>query len=218
MHEDIYGKALLNFARGKNGGILMLHTSYGDTEEMPIEIFFREDNELSELEEIALALCDGKVLDVGAGAGIHTLYLQKQGIQVEALDISKRSCECMKIRGVTHPIHHDFFTLPPTSKYDTLLLLMNGIGLAGELKMLKNTLQQAEKLLNPGGQILFDSSNIQYLYEDYGIEKPKYYFGEIEYQYEYKGERGIPFKWLFIDQESLIKIADEENWLIQFLY
>ncbi len=218
MHEDIYGKALLNFARGKNGGTLMLHTSYGDTEEMPIEIFFREDNELSELEEIALALCDGKVLDVGAGAGIHTLYLQKQGIQVEALDISKRACKCMKIRGVTHPIHHDFFTLPPTSKYDTLLLLMNGIGLAGELKMLKNTLQQAEKLLNPGGQILFDSSNIQYLYEDYGIEKPKYYFGEIEYQYEYKGERGIPFKWLFIDQESLIKIADEENWLIQFLY
>lgn len=218
MHEDIYGKALLNFARGKNGGTLMLHTSYGDTEEMPIEIFFREDNELSELEEIALALCDGKVLDVGAGAGIHTLYLQKQGIQVEALDISKRACECMKIRGVTYPIHHDFFTLPPTSTYDTLLFLMNGIGLAGELKMLKKTLQQAEKLLNPGGQILFDSSNIQYLYEDYKIEKPKYYFGEITYQYEYKGEKGIPFKWLFIDQESLIKIADEENWLIQFLY
>src|SRR5699024_12773806 len=124
----------------------------------------------------------------------------------------------MKIRGVTHPIHHDFFTLPPTSTYDTLLFLMNGIGLAGELKMLKKTLQQAEKLLNPGEQILFDSSNIQYLYEDYKIEKPNYYFGEITYQYEYKGEKGILFKWLFIDQESLIKIADEENWLIQFLY
>src|SRR5699024_9750817 len=144
--------------RSENGGTLMLHTSYGDTEEMPIEIFFREESELSELEEIALALCDGKVLDVGAGAGIHTLDLQKQGMEVEALDISKRACECMKIMGVTHPTHYDFFTLPPTSKYDTLLFLMNGIGLAGELKMLKNTLQQAEKLLNPGGQILFDSS------------------------------------------------------------
>src|SRR5699024_10994773 len=158
MHEDIYGKALLNFARGKNGGILMLHTSYGDTEEMPIEIFFREDNELSELEEIALALCDGKVLDVGAGAGIHTLYLQKQGIQVEALDISKRSCECMKIRGVTHPIHHDFFTLPPTSTYDTLLFLMNGIRLAEELKMLKKTSHKQTKILHPGAQIIFASS------------------------------------------------------------
>lgn len=218
MHEDIYGKALLDFVRGEKGGAFILHTSYGDTEEMPIEIFFREENEFSELEEIALALCDGKVLDVGAGAGIHTLYLEEQGFEVEALDISKRACECMKIMGVSRSTHHDFFTLPPTSKYDTLLLLMNGIGLAGELKMLKNTLQQAEKLLNPGGQILFDSSDIHYLYEDYGIKKPKHYYGEIEYQYEYKGEKGIPFKWLFIDPESLIKIADEENWLIQFLY
>lgn len=215
---DVYGQALMHFyKKGFLDSPLYLHNSYGDQEEMPVEVFFRSEEEFPELEFIALSLCDGKVLDVGAGVGTHSLYLQKQGFQVSAVEVSKLACEIMHSRGVKHIIQEDFYALKD-QKYDTLLFLMNGIGLAATLDNFRNLLRHAKSLLSPQGQLLFDSSNISYLYEEYAVERPSYYFGEITYQYEYNNSKGHPFKWLYIDQETLIRIAHEESWVVQVLF
>lgn len=218
MERDVYGEALYDFhILGDLKDTLLLHSSYGDIEEMPIEVFYRDAEDFPELEHIALALCDGHVLDVGAGVGSHALYLQDKGFQVDALEISESACSIMKQRGVRHIVQHDFFTLQE-GNYDTLLFLMNGIGLAGTIVGLRQLLRHSKKLLSDKGQLLFDSSDISYLYDEYRIPKPEHYLGEIRFQYEYKGILGKPFHWLYIDQQELIKIAHEEDWVVQILF
>ena len=218
MNRDVYGEALYDFQElGELKEPLLLHSSYGDIEEMPVEVFFREEDDIPELEYIALSLCDGKVLDVGAGAGVHALYLQSKGFDVDAMEISETACKIMEKRGVKNIIHADFFKFKE-KKYDTLLFLMNGIGISGTIEGFRELLIHSKELLTERGQLLFDSSNISYLYDEYRIQRPDHYFGEINFQYEYKGNMGQPFQWLYIDQQTLIKIAHEENWVVQVLF
>ncbi len=218
MHRDVYGEALDDyFVHQEEKFPLILHTSYGDKDEMPVEIFFREPDDFPELEFIGLSLCDGYVLDVGAGVGSHSLYLQEKGFQVDALEQSQTACHIMQQRGVQHIICEDFYKFKG-QKYDTLLLLMNGIGIAGDVEGFRKLLTHSQELLTENGQLIFDSSDISYLYKDYNIKKPTHYFGEIQYQYEYKGTRGDLFKWLYLDQDLLIKISHEMGWVVQILY
>lgn len=217
-HRDVYGEALAEyFEKQELSTPLFLHSTYGDIEEMPIEVFFRDPEEFPELEFIALSLCDGKVLDVGAGVGAHALYLQQKDFDVTALEISATACTIMQQRGVQKIVQKNFYNLKD-AQYDTLLFLMNGIGLAGTVDGFRQLLAHSKTLLSDRGQLLFDSSDISYLYEEYRIQRPSYYFGEIGFQYEFKGVKGEPFKWLYLDQDTLIKIAHEEGWVVQILF
>ncbi len=218
MQADPYGEALLDILhQSATAEPLYLHTSYGDTDEMPVDVFFRDEDDFSELEHIALALCDGRVMDVGAGAGAHTLYLQNKGFAVTGLEISPTVASILLQRGVDDVIQGDFFE-HEDSKYDTLLFLMNGIGLAGNIAGFRRLLQHSKTLLSERGQLLFDTSDISYLYEEFDIEKPDHYFGEIRYQYEYRNKKGSEFPWLYLDQEKLVEIANEEGWVVQILF
>ncbi|PUV22668.1 MULTISPECIES: class I SAM-dependent methyltransferase [Sphingobacterium] len=218
MFRDVYGEALDDyFVHQEEKFPLMLYTSYGEEEEMPVEVFFRDADDFPELEFIALSLCDGRVLDVGAGVGSHSLYLQDKGFEVDALEISPTACHIMQQRGVQNIICQNFYQFNG-QKYDTLLFLMNGVGISRDIAGFKQLLHHSKELLTEKGQLIFDSSDITYLYEDYNIKKPPYYFGEIQYQYEYKGQRGFPFKWLYLDQDKLINISHELGWVVQILY
>ncbi|HUH18580.1 class I SAM-dependent methyltransferase [Albibacterium sp.] len=216
QYPDVYGEALTDYYYTNNTeNELILHTNQSETEVMPVDLFFRSENDFPDQELIALALCDGKVLDIGAGAGSHALYLQTRGMDVTALEVSAKACEIMKLRGVKSVIQEDIFSYN-NGKYDTLLFLMNGIGLAESIDGLKRLFNHCKTLLNPGGQLLFDSSDISYYYDD-GIQKPNHYYGEINFQYEYKGQKGKPFGWIYIDQQELIKVGNENGWVVQIL-
>lgn len=213
--KDILGLALHDHYYQNQPQKLWIHNQYGPKEEMPVDTYFRTQDEMPDLEILALNQCRGKVLDIGAGAGSHTLILQKWGLDVTALDISGMGVSVMKARGVVKTIEADIFTYQDT-KYDTLLLLMNGIGLTGTLTKLRLFLKHAKSLLKPGGQLLFDSSDIAYLYENTLPSTDKYY-GELWYQYEYKKQKTEWFQWLYIDQQTLSFIAAEEGWNLEIL-
>lgn len=215
--EQVFGRAILDYFDGTEPEKLILHNNYGTTEEMPVELFFRQPDDFPELEHIALALCDGKVLDVGAGAGSHALFLQRRGHEVHALEHSRTACEIMTRRGVREVRHGDFFQYTG-EQYDTLLLMMNGIGLASNLERVAVLLEHAKTLLNPGGQVLFDSSDLSYLYQDGTVQRPEGYYGEVGFQYEYKGVKGQPFGWVYIDQDTMIALAQASGWVIQILF
>lgn len=207
---DIFGEALQDqFIKGTTE-TLWLHNSYDAPEEMPVDIFFRGPEEMPEIELKALALCRGGVLDAGAGAGSHALWLQQQKIEVTALDISEKATAIMKQRGVKQVLQQDLFSLKG-QQFDTLLLLMNGIGLTGSIAGLQDFLQWSKSLLKKDGQLLFDSSDIAYLYQDIDFPQNKYY-GEVAYQYEYKQQKGKWFNWLYVDQAMLLKLAKEAGW------
>ena len=212
---DVFGNALTDFYLHGEADTLWLHNSYSDIEEMPVDIFFRTEDEMPPLEHYALSRCYGDVLDVGAGVGSHALILQELGHKVTAIDISASAVKIMQQRGVKNAIVQEFFTT--TEKYDTLLFLMNGIGLTGTLPGFVDFLQKAKNLIHPDGQLLFDTSDISYLYED--LEKPKnQYFGEVNFCYEYKGQKGNWFNWLYLDQETLAHTAHQNGWKLDVLF
>jgi len=212
---DVFGKALTDIYRTGEADTLWLHNSYGEPEEMPLEFFFRDDEDMPVLELQALHMCTGKVLDIGAGVGSHALLLQAFNIDVTAIDISEAAVNIMKDRGVKKAQVHDIFTYQ--EKFDTILMLMNGIGLTGTLPGFKDFLSRIKSLLNPGGQVIFDSSDIAYLYED--MPKPQnQYYGEVSYQYEYKGEKGNWFNWIYVDEETIKSIAKETGWDCEIIF
>ncbi|TSD66942.1 class I SAM-dependent methyltransferase [Inquilinus sp. KBS0705] len=213
--QDILGTALSDHFENVQSNKLWINNRYGPKEEMPLDVFFRDYADMPELEQIALTKCHGKVLDIGAGAGSHALILQTQGFDVTALDISAKAVNIMKLRGVVKAIEGDIFTYTG-HKYDTLLLMMNGIGLCGTIKQLHLFLQQTKHLLNPGGQLLFDSSDIAYLYD--GDLPADNYYGELWYQYTYKGKKTDWFKWLYIDKVALTNVARQGGWTVEILY
>lgn len=213
--KDIFGQALYDSFKGVKGNKLWIHNKYGPKEEMPLDVYFRAADEMPDLELLAIEKCYGKVLDIGAGAGSHALILQQNGLAVTALDVSGLAVSIMKERGVVNAVEGDIYNYLP-EKYDTLLLMMNGIGLTGTIQQFRLFLQHANQLLNQGGQLLFDSSDVAYLY-DHNIPAGHNYYGEIAYQYVYKGQKTDWFKWLYIDKNLLIVTANAEGWTVEIL-
>ncbi|ELR69434.1 putative methyltransferase [Fulvivirga imtechensis AK7] len=204
--KDTYGQALYDYHRAVFQPPLLLHTSYGGIEDMPVEVFFRSEKDLTTLEESALHLCYGRVLDVGAGAGAHSLILQDRVEEVIAIETSEGACKVMRERGVLNVVNRSVFKYNPQGKFDNLLILMNGTGVFGAFSNFILSLQHLRNLLKPDGQIIIDSSDISYLYEDDEIAAQK---GEVAYQYEYKGQYSDWFPWLYVDKVELQKLAEE---------
>ena len=221
---DILGQALLDFHHGQQQATVIVHCSAADDEPLPASYFFRPLLQMPELERLALDESRGRVLDLGAGAGCHSLELQGRGFDfVKAVDVSAGATQVMSERGVRVVARHDLLApLPPIElPYDTILLLMNGLGLTGTLEGLDNFLVHARTLLAPGGQILATSSDVRYLYEDedgsirINLNGP--YYGEVEYTLSYLGKTGEPFPWLFVDAALLNDAAETAGYSAEFL-
>lgn len=212
--KDLHGQAILDYYFGDSSATLILHNSYGEPEEMPVEVFFREEQDLTTLEHLALIECKGMVLDLGAGAGAHSRILYERGFEVWSLENSRGCEEVLRKSGPEQVIFQDYQS--HQAKYDTILVLMNGLGLAGTLEGVPGFLKKCMSMLNPGGQILIDSSDISYLYED-GTTRPDGYFGEVRYRYEYKDQLGDWFDWVYVDKQTLSGIMDQLGFKLEIL-
>jgi SAM-dependent methyltransferase len=218
---DPFEQAFFDYLAGDITAQITVHNNKGDDEIMQVAYFFRPYEDMPPLEKMALASCYGHVLDVGAGSGCHSLYLQRAGLEVTALDIRPGFVRVMQQRGLKTTVEGDIQSLEKGS-YDTLLMLMNGIGFARDFAGLEKFLRGARKLMNTGGQIILDSSDLLYLYreEDGSIKLDlnENYYGEVEYQVEYKGMLGTPFKWLFVDYSNLAFYADQAGFRSELMF
>ena len=210
---DIFGEALLDFWHDNAPEDLKTQSSLEEEDSIPLSYLFRNFKEMPKLEQKALSLCRGSILDIGAGAGSHSLYLQEKGHQVTALDISKGAAEVCELRGLTSVICQDLYTCK-NERYDSLLLLMNGTGLAGNLKGLGPFLKQLSTMLHKGGQVLIEGTDILYMFETdsedggYWVPEGKAYYGEVDFTMSYKGKISDPFSWLYLDYNTLARAAD----------
>jgi len=209
-----FGQALEDFYNGKKNAEISLIREDGLEFNVPIEYFFRSSKGFSNLEKHAIRLCKGKVLDMGAGVGPHTLELQKLGLEVYAIDISSHACEIMKKRGVKNVHCTDFYNLTMDT-FDTILLLGRSIGFVGNLKGIKKFLSYCKTHLNPEGIILLDSIDFRLTQEQIQLNfqernrKLGRYISEASFQMKYNNILGDKFKNIQIDPDTLKEITQE---------
>lgn len=208
---DLFGKAILDFQTNNAPQDLITETNISEPDEMSVAYLFRDYTEMPKIEQKALQLSKGKILDVGCGAGSHSLYLEQKGFEVTSFDTSENAIRACELRGLKNARFQNVLDVG-NEKFDTILLLMNGTGIFGTLAQTSNYLQKLKSLLNPGGQILIDSSDIIYMFdqEEDGsvwIEADGYY-GELTFTVSYKNETEEPFPWLYLDYNTLQNAAN----------
>ena len=211
--KDLFGKAMYDFQTNNSPEDIITETSISEEDEMSVEYLFRSYNEMPKIEQKALQLASGKTLDVGCGAGSHSLSLQNdRNLEVVSIDISAKAIETCKLRGVKNANVQDVLDFEG-EKFDTIILLMNGVGIFGKLEYCNKYLLKLKSLLNEGGQILLDSSDIIYMFdedEDGGkwIPSSNDYYGELTFNISYKGEKEDTFDWLYLDYNTLQNAAN----------
>ena len=212
---DIFGKAIRDFYGSGTPDDIIVHSPDFEDDVIPVPYLFRTFAEMPAIEQKALQECRGRVLDVGCGAGSHALFLQEERkLEVTAIDTSEGAVEVSRLRGIrdSRQISFEEFS---GERFDTLLLLMNGTGIVGKMSRLDEFFSKLKALLHPDGQVLIDSSDLSYLFEEdedggIWIDASEGYYGELQYSLSYKGETSQEFDWLYLDFNSL-NLASREN-------
>jgi len=208
--NDPFGEAIHDYFEKGKAPNLTVHSNYTKGEKIAASYFFRTEKEMPLIEQTALKKCNGKILDIGAAAGCHSIILQKKGFNVTALEKSEKAVDVLKKRGIQKVVCTDVYNYPE-NKFDTILLLMNGAGIGETIDGLEKLLAHLKTLLTEKGQILIDSTDIKYLFEEedgsvwIDLANDAYY-GEMEYEVMYK-KLVTKFKWLFVDFDKLKKVA-----------
>lgn len=225
---DPMGAAIFDYH--KNGpacGKLIVHSSMLDDDEIPVDALFRSFEQMPALEQTALRMAQGKIMDVGAGSGCHSLALQSMGKNAVAIDISPLSVAVMKDKGLDARLVN-LYDETFSEKFDTILMLMNGSGIIGRLENMGMFFKRMKQLLAPGGCILMDSSDLRYLYEDedgsFEIDLADEYYGLLDYQMEYVPSKrissgptvlGESFDWLYVDFDTLSYYAEQNGFNVE---
>jgi SAM-dependent methyltransferase len=209
--KDLFGKAILDFQTNNSPEDLITETSISEADEMSISYLFRSFAEMPKIEQKALQMAKGKILDVGCGAGSHSLYLQEKGFAITSIDISENAIKACQLRGLYNALVQNILDIE-NEKFDTILILMNGTGIFGTLKETTKYLQKLKSLLNQNGQILIDSTDIIYMFDEnkdgsYLIPANGYY-GELTFTVSYKNEKEDTFPWLYLDYNTLQNAAN----------
>lgn len=219
--KDPMGWAIADYYKNGVAGRLRVFSSMFDEDEMSVESLFRTFEQMPEIERVALERASGHILDVGAGSGCHSLALQDMGKDVCAIDISPRSVEVMRESGVRDARLINMYDCALTEKFDTILMLMNGTGIVGTLDNMPAFFERIGQLLADGGQVLVDSSDLIYLYENedgsVDIDLNGRYYGEVDFQMQYKNMKGEGFDWLYVDFDTLAHYAAENGFAAELV-
>ena len=210
--KDPMGRAIYDYYSKGNAGRLRVFSPQFEEDEIPVDTLFRSFDEMPVIEQEALQLAKGRILDVGAGSGCHSLVLQEMNKDVLAIDISPFSVQVMQDSGLKAQ-QVNLFDEHFIGTFDTILMLMNGSGIIGKLNNMEQFFTRMKQLLSPNGCILMDSSDLRYLFEDEDgsmlINLAGDYYGEIEFSMQYKQFKGDSFPWLYIDFETLKLYASQ---------
>lgn len=219
--KDPMGTAIADYYKQGKAAKLRVFSSQFEEDEIPVAQLFRSYEQMPPLEQKALQLAQGKILDCGAGSGCHALALQAMGKEVQAIDISPLSVETMRLRGVKQAYQVNLFDENYVEQLDTILLLMNGSGIIGKLANMSAFFNKMKQLLTPDGCIYMDSSDLRYLFEDedgsFLIDLADDYYGEIDFQMQYKQIKGEPFDWLYIDFQTLSLYAAQNGFTAELI-
>ncbi len=218
---QLLGKALRDYHGWGFAQPLEIVREDGYSFRIPLRDFFNS-HIVNPLELLALNTCHGRIVDVGAGAGRHSLELQRRGCEVLAIDLLPDALEIMRKRGVRNVQCLDLYNLD-NGPWDTILMLSNGLGLAGTLAGLEKLLDHLKPLMSDRGQVLADALDLRWTrdeatqtYQQF-LVNAGHYCGEMRLRIKYGAQLGQPFDWLHIDQDTLKEIARKKGWHAEML-
>lgn len=219
--KDPMGNAIADYHRRGKAKRLVVSSTMFDDDEMPVEVLFRGYKDMPAIEQEALRLAEGKILDVGAGSGCHALALQEMNKEVCAIDISLLSVEVMRERGVKDARAINLFDPRLCDKFSTILLLMNGAGMMQRLENMPLFFARLKELLAPGGKVMMDSSDLIYIYENedgsVDIDLDGDYYGQVDFTMKYGNIVGDKFDWLYLDFSTLAMYAEANGFSCQMV-
>jgi SAM-dependent methyltransferase len=204
------------YHRGDRDAVIVVYDDF-ERDEVPISYFFRSPEQFPSVERRAIELCRGRVLDVGAGSGCHSIALQDQGFEVTAIEVLPDLVDILRERGVQDARMATWMDVD-AGQFDTVFMMMNGLGLTETLAGLRGFLLDVRRLVRPGGQILADSTDVRVRMDPEAarsgaLERPDgRYIGELHFQLEFQGKKGPPFGQLYVDPETLGRYAAESGW------
>ena len=197
---------------------MTVRNDFGQTEEIHASFFFRTEEAFEEWESIALGRCGPRVLDIGAGVGAHALVLQARGHEVTALDLIPQAVRIMRERGVEDAREATLFDVASVDVYDTVILLLNGSMIAETLRGLDRLLGAAATVLEPGGALILDSTDLRDDLDAEGAGAVDCYIGELHYQLSVGDHVGEVFPQLFVDPDTLDTRARLAGWNMEVIW
>ena len=216
-----YQSAMWEYHRGRHDAVIVVYDDF-ERDEAPISYFFRSPEQFPPVEQRALELCRGRVLDAGAGSGCHSLALQDRGLEVTAIEILPDLVDILRERGVGDARLATWMDVD-AGQFDTVLMMMNGLGLTETLAGLRVFFEEARRLIRPGGQVIADSTDVRVRMDREAVQSGTFhrpdgrYIGELHFQLEFDGRKGPPFGQLYVDPETLSRYAADAGWGFEVL-
>ena len=219
--QDVYGHALSDCLKEKRGCIIAERDDgYFDASEELHPYFFAYD-QWPDHEKKAITYVRGTVLDVGCGAGRHSLYLQGKGYTVTSIDISPLAIEVCKTRGLKRVYTLSITDITPElGVFDTLIMLGNGFGLVGNPAQARQLFERFKKVTTEEGRIIAGS----YALCHNGRPEHKEYQevnrihgrmpGQMKLRMRHRKYVTPWFDWLTVSKEEMKEIVEKMGWKI----
>lgn len=214
---ELYAQAMLDHWLGKKVAF-EFEREDGHRSRSKMEGYFAPYGEWPRIEREAMKEVRGRVLDVGAGPGRHSLYLQRRGFDVVAVDPSPTQCALARIRGVRQVYQASVKRLPRgLGTFGTVLMLGNNLGLAGDVPGMRSYLRELREITRKGSRLIGSSRipgtwiehHLPYVKRNIARGRPP---GLLTLRARYKGLVGDRFDLLILSPDDLAKLAHDTGW------
>jgi SAM-dependent methyltransferase len=184
------------------------------------KLYFSDYKDWYPIEKQAMKYVRGRVLDVGCGAGRHSLYLQGKGFDVTGIDNSPLAIKVCRLRGLKKArvmAFKDVGQFKPDS-FDTVIMMGNNFGLFGSYRLAQTLLKKLHRLTSPGASIIAMTR------DPYATKDPAHAAyhklnrkrgrmgGQLRIRVRYKGAIGSWFDYLLVSKDELQKILKDTGW------
>ena len=221
---DAFGKKLLEQYNNqtRSAELIERDDDFIDLGSQP-GLYFTEYDEWTELERQAIARARGRVLDIGCGAGRHSLYLQSKGFDVSAIDASPGAIKVCKLRGLKKALVRSISEIDkfPKSAFDTILMLGNNFGLFGDAENARKILEKMTRITKPDAQIIagtrnpYSTNDKDHLaYHRFNRRRGRMP-GQLKIRVRYRKTVGEWFDYLLVSPEEMRKILKNTGWEIK---
>lgn len=219
--EDAYGQMIWTYHKGREV-FDIVERDDGLINAMTPKGYFSDYEDWHPIEQKAMGFVKGRVLDIGCGAGRHSLYLQKKGFDVLGIDISPLAIKVCKLRGLKKAkiMSIEDVNFKPNS-FDTIIMLGGNFGLFGSFKKARRLLKRFHDITSENALITADTrdpyktDNPAHL-EYHRVNKEKGRMGgQVRIRIRFEKYVGRWFDYLMVSQEEMKEILKRTGWKIK---